>query len=365
MAERGGKKGRPAGVDEELARAFGAATVRFNSAIAERLGVGVTDQKCLEIVQGRDGGATPGLLAERTGLTSGAITAVLDRLEKAGFVRREKDPEDRRQVVVRLTAERAPELSALFEPLRRGWRELCGRRGEKEQALVSAFLQQATELFNKEAGELRGGPATEAAGDARTLSAPRGTLKKGRLELLRGASRVEIAAGPDDLLYRVRSEGPAPKVGVRDGRVSIDAVRSLARMFTRRVIHVDLCPEIAWELALRGGLSNVIADLRELDVAALEAGGGAHDVLIKLGPPRGTVALRIDGGANKLRIERPLRAPARVMIGNGANGLVIDTLKLGSVGGETRWESPDYAASKDRYDITIRGGANDVAIVAV
>lgn len=364
MAERGGKKGRPAGVDEELARAFGAATMVFNSAVAERLGVGATDQKCLELVSSQ-GGATPGLLAERTGLTSGAITAVLDRLEKAGFVRREKDPEDRRQVMVRLTAERAPEISALFEPLRRGWRELCAKRGEKELAVVSAFLQQATELLQREAGDLRGAPQAEATRDAHTLSAPRGAVKKGRLEMLRGASRVAIGAGRGELLYRVRSEGPAPKVSVRDGRVAIDAVRSLARLFTRRVIHVDLCPEIPWELVLRGGLSNVVADLKDNEVAGLEAAGGVNDVIIKLPAPRGTVAVRVDGGAHKLRIERPLRVPARVLVGSSANGLVIDTLKLGSVGGETRWESPEYAAGRDRYDITIRGGSHDVAIVAV
>ena len=55
---------------------------------------------------------------------------------------------------------------------------------------------------------------------------------------------------------------------------------------------------------------------------------------------------------------------ARVRIDSGANGLVIDTLKLGTVGGETRWETPEFAAARDRYDITIRGGSHDLAIVA-
>ena len=364
MAERAGKKGRPPGVDEELGRAFGAATAQFAQAIAERLGVGVTDQKCLELVQRQDGPVTPGLLAERTGLTSGAITAVLDRLEKAGFVRRDKDPTDRRQVVVRLTPERAPELSGLFEPLRRGWRELCARRSEKELAVVAAFLQQATALLQKEAGDLRGAPAVEAPADASTLSAPRAGASRGRLEMLRGASRVQIAAGPEELLYRVRSEGGAPKVTVKDGRVGVEQVRSLARLFSRKTMHVELCPDIPWEVVLRGGLSNVVVDLRGLRVQSLEAAGGANEVTLRLPGPHGTISVRVDGGAHKLRIERPPGVPARVRIDSGANGLVIDTLKLGTVGGETRWETPEFAAARDRYDITIRGGSHDLAIVA-
>jgi DNA-binding MarR family transcriptional regulator len=365
MAERG-KKARAPGVAEELARSFGAATAQFNGAVAERLGVGSTDQKCLEIVQQQGGSATPGLLAEHTGLTSGAITAVLDRLEKAGFVRRDKDPGDRRQVVVRLAPERAPEISALFEPLRRGWRELCGRRGDKELAVIAEFLQQATALLHKEAGELRGAPAAEApAGDASTLSAPRAGAARGKLEVLRGTSRLAISAGPEELLYRVKSEGGAPKVTVRDGRVGVELVRSLARLFTRRTTHLELCPDIPWDLVLRGGVANLQADLRGLRIAGVEVAGGVNDALLKLPTPHGTVAVRVDGGVHKLRVERPLRAPARVLIESNANGLVIDTLKLGSVGGETRWESPDYAASRDRYDFVIRGGSHDLAIVAV
>jgi len=362
MAERAGKKGRPPGVEEELGRAFGAATAQFGQAIAERLGVGATDQKCLELVQRQDGPVTPGLLAERTGLTSGAITAVLDRLEKAGFVRRDKDPEDRRQVVVRLTPERAPELSALFEPLRRGWRELCGRHSEKELALIAGFLQQATALLQKEASDLKGVEA-EAPGDASTLSTPRAGAARGRLEMLRGVSRVHIAAGAEELLYRVRSEGGAPKVTVKGGRVGVEQVRSLARLFTRKTMHVELCPDIPWELALRGGVANLLADLRGLRVGSLEVAGGVHDATLRLPTPHGTISVRVDGGAHKLRLERPPGVPARVRIDSGANGLVIDTLKLGAVGGETRWESPEFAAARDRYDITIRGGSHDLAIV--
>ncbi|WP_392435861.1 MarR family transcriptional regulator [Chlorogloeopsis fritschii PCC 9212] len=72
-------------------RELSAATVLFHTAIAERLGLNTTDHKCADILA-QTGAITAGELAERTGLTTGAITGVVDRLEKAGFVRRERDP---------------------------------------------------------------------------------------------------------------------------------------------------------------------------------------------------------------------------------------------------------------------------------
>src|SRR4051794_9372852 len=75
------------------------ATVLFHSAIADRLGVGVTDVKCYSILR-QTGPITAGDLAERVGLTTGAITGVIDRLEQAGLVRRVRDPNDRRRVVL-------------------------------------------------------------------------------------------------------------------------------------------------------------------------------------------------------------------------------------------------------------------------
>src|SRR5579863_9203972 len=74
-------------------------TILFHQAVADHLGMLVTDHKCADILL-RAGPITAGELAERTGLTTGAITGVIDRLEKAGFARRAKDPNDRRRVII-------------------------------------------------------------------------------------------------------------------------------------------------------------------------------------------------------------------------------------------------------------------------
>src|SRR5215831_20090383 len=71
-------------------RELSAATIMFHQAIADRLGMNVTDHKCADILL-RTGPITAGELAQRTGLTTGAITGVIDRLEQAGFVRRAKE----------------------------------------------------------------------------------------------------------------------------------------------------------------------------------------------------------------------------------------------------------------------------------
>ncbi len=78
------------------------ATDRFDSAVADALGVNRTDMRCIDAIE-RAGALTAGQLAEMTGLTSGAMTTALDRLERAGFVQRVRDSADRRRVLVTVT----------------------------------------------------------------------------------------------------------------------------------------------------------------------------------------------------------------------------------------------------------------------
>src|SRR5260370_37450000 len=107
----------------KLAEEFGAGTRRTGSlfqllgqAAADRIGINATDLNCLNILS-FSGETTAGELARATGLTTASITGVADRLEEAGFVRRERDPRDRRRVVIRLVLERAlTDAAPLFPP---------------------------------------------------------------------------------------------------------------------------------------------------------------------------------------------------------------------------------------------------------
>src|SRR6516164_8923526 len=107
-----------AGLNDEF-RQMSTVTILFHQAIADRLGMNVTDHKCADILL-RSGPITAGELAQRTGLTTGAITGVIDRLEQAGFVRRAKDPGDRRRVIIEPLARRMERvIGPLFQSMAR------------------------------------------------------------------------------------------------------------------------------------------------------------------------------------------------------------------------------------------------------
>lgn len=120
-------------------------SVLLHAAVADKLGLNPSDHKCADVLREQPGPITAGRLAELTGLSTGAITGVLDRLERAGFVARGQDPNDRRRVVIRCTPERAPDLRSLFMPLRDGTIASCSRYTDGELRLILDFMQ-STEL---------------------------------------------------------------------------------------------------------------------------------------------------------------------------------------------------------------------------
>jgi DNA-binding MarR family transcriptional regulator len=94
-------------------------TVLLHHTVAGKAGINVTDLQCLNLLS-LDGPMTPGQLAQSMGLTTGgAITAVVDRLEKAGFVLRSRDPDDRRKVIIEPVRDKVAALGAYFEPIGR------------------------------------------------------------------------------------------------------------------------------------------------------------------------------------------------------------------------------------------------------
>jgi DNA-binding MarR family transcriptional regulator len=137
------------------------ATVLFHQAIADRFEVSATDLKCYSILR-QTGPITAGELAERTGLTNGAITGVIDRLEQAGLVRRARDPNDRRRVVLELlgNAERERALGALYTPLGHRITDLVGQYSAADRAAILDFLTKATAALEAETLNLRQGAAS-------------------------------------------------------------------------------------------------------------------------------------------------------------------------------------------------------------
>ena len=117
-------------------------TDEYDEAVAHAVGINRTDMRCLDILA-QEGGATAGRLAERMGLTTGAITTVLDRLEAAALARRERDENDRRRVKVALTEKARAELMPFYEPLQEMSEKLFARYTEEQLELLLGFMVDA------------------------------------------------------------------------------------------------------------------------------------------------------------------------------------------------------------------------------
>ena len=128
--------------------------VAFDKLAATRLGVSVTDLHCLNIVESRHG-VTAGELAVESGLTTGAVTAVIDRLERAGFARRARDARDRRKVIVEVTDLFYARAGEIWGPVAAEWQAaMADRFSAAELATIVAFLEQVDELGQRHAARL-------------------------------------------------------------------------------------------------------------------------------------------------------------------------------------------------------------------
>jgi DNA-binding MarR family transcriptional regulator len=126
---------------EEQSRELSTRTVIFHHLIGERLGLNPTDHKCLDVIIRTRTPMTASQLAEETGLSTGAITGVVDRLEKAGYVKRKRDQNDRRLVFIKVLTDKAlVKLSPIFDPIKQASRNLYSKYSDEELAIILDFV---------------------------------------------------------------------------------------------------------------------------------------------------------------------------------------------------------------------------------
>jgi DNA-binding MarR family transcriptional regulator len=127
----------------------------MGQAAAEKIGINSTDLNCLNILS-FSGSMTAGDLARATGLTTASITGVVDRLESAGFVSRERDASDRRRVVVTIVLQKAiREVASVFAPMVADWQQLAARYSDDELRLIVEFYDQMEQIIRKHLARLR------------------------------------------------------------------------------------------------------------------------------------------------------------------------------------------------------------------
>lgn len=354
---------------EELLQAFEtemhvstADGVQFIQAVAERSGMNLTDLQCINILS-TTGPITAGQLAEEMRLTTGAITGVVNRLERAGYVRRAKDPADGRRVVVEPIPEGLERAGAAFfgPRAKEALDALIAGYDDRELAIVLDFLQKSNALTRQELARIR----AVSGGDA--VNSPAASLQgvtSGRLVFTNGAYKLTLRATTEiDELYQARFEGSPPKVEVTDGVVSVRYGRRFKLLDWRsHPSEFTLNATVPWAIEIRGGGADVDADLRDLILTSLSFSWGASLLRLQLPEPSGVVPIRLSGGANSIHIQRPPGSVVRLQVKGGYNAVTLDDILVGAMGDKMQIQSPDTGDAPDRYEIEVSGGANEIKI---
>lgn len=129
------------------------ATVLFHHTISRRLGLEGSDGKTMSLLE-REGPMSAGEIARRTGLATASVTNLLDRLEEKGFVRRTRDPRDRRAIIVEPTEEGIAAFTPFFASTRAGVTRLWSRYSDEELAVILDFLQRNAARLREETEKL-------------------------------------------------------------------------------------------------------------------------------------------------------------------------------------------------------------------
>jgi DNA-binding MarR family transcriptional regulator len=139
-----------------LGRELATAVISFHETVARTLGMSAAESRCLGVLRDLEV-ATPGQLAQATGLTTGAITGIVDRLEKAGYAGREPNPNDRRSLLIRI---KQPEkiaqiLGPIYGSLSQGMVEISGQYTPEQLAAIDRYLIQTIEVLKAETEKLK------------------------------------------------------------------------------------------------------------------------------------------------------------------------------------------------------------------
>jgi len=199
----------------------------------------------------------------------------------------------------------------------------------------------------------------------KTFEGALGAVTTGTLKFVGGASELTLAAGSKDSehLYDATFSGLVPEIDTTGGVVTVRYPRRLHPFSIRRHSgSLTLHPGVAWAVEVDGGTGRLTADLSGLVLTRLELGSGASHVSVFLPRPRGTVLIRIAGGASNVSLRRPQDVAARVAVRGGVSQLTFDTQHLGAAGGGATFEAPTYETAEDRYDIEVLGGASALTV---
>ncbi len=337
---------------------FGASFFRV---AATQIGMAAdTDIQVMDILD-LAGEVSAGQLADLMGMTTGAIARILNRLEEAGLVRRERDPNDGRKVIVRLERgkDEMPKIGPIFDSLGNAWEELASDYDDEQMAFLLSFLTRLNAMTRKEFIRLQEAPSSEG----KIFSAPLDDLSSGRLVVSSWAKlTLRTTEGMADL-YQARFEGSVPNVAAKDGVVTIRYPRRLVGLIgEQRQAVVTLNIAIPWQIVIQSGGSDVTAELGGLDLASFEIKGGGSTIHLELPVPAGVVPIRISGGGSEIIVRRPAGVAVRAHLeGWGSACVFDDQTHMGNNG----WlQSSGFEPTAPHYNIEVASSGSMVTITS-
>ncbi len=344
-------------------RQFNGIGASFFRAAAGRVGMTVTDLQVIDILDST-GATTAGQLADLTGLTTGAITGMLNRLEEIGLVRRERDPNDGRRVIVHLEKgkDQMHEINSIFDSAGKAWDEMVSHYDDEQAAFLLEFLKRSNEMSRQEVVRLR----DVSSGGKEIFSAPLGDVETGRLVVSSGISQLILRTDEGMAeLYQANFKGPMPDLKVKDGVVTVRYPRKLWVLGSeQRVAEIVLNVTIPWWIVIQGGASDINAKLGGLDLAGLEVKGGLSSIHLELPIPSDRVPIRISGGASDITVRRPAGVAVRAHLKGWVSAFVFDDQTFSDVGNEVRLQSSDFDTAAPYYDIEVASSASMITITS-
>jgi len=342
---------------DELRRFHGLGAAMFRAAAA-RLGMPASDLQAVDFLAS-SGPTTPGQLADLTGLTTGAVTGMLKRLEDAGLIRRSADPGDARRVVVSLEEDsrRLPEVERMLRAMTEALARSAADLDAAHTAALLDFVERCNAMARGEIVRLREMPSP----GEETVSSPVGAATSGSLSVS-GASLLRLEADRTMReLYTADFDGPAPTVKTELGVVTMRFPRRI-QLLGMGIATVTLNARIPWRITIKGAGSKVDADLRGLDLDELEVSAAGSSVDVQLPRCTAIVPVRISGGGSAIDIRREPGAAAQVHLKGWGSELVLDGRRASDVGNSRRLQSDDYETSGPYYAIELASSGSSITI---
>jgi len=142
----------------DLGRRMSTQTVFLHQAIAQSFGLNATDTKCVDLILSHPvGSVTAGQLSAMSGLTTGAITHILDRLEKRQIIERVRDTRDRRRIFIRVNPQSLEPLMPQYERIGKAFTDLVDQYSDEELQLICDYMEKASAVANQQLVNIAGG----------------------------------------------------------------------------------------------------------------------------------------------------------------------------------------------------------------